>query len=242
VKDQRDRERARLEVVSEVYDPSNPEEEFDFFTKRLHRQAMSPWLHGDRVLEMGCATGELTTLLSPLAKEYHVVEGSARNIEVSRVRAPQVTFFESLWEEFNPDDRYTDVLLVCALEHVEDPVDILRRARAWLVPGGRLHLIVPNADSLHRFVGVAMGMLPERTALSESDHRIGHRRVYTIDTLLADVEAAALTSLHWQGIFLKVLSNRQMLGWDWALIEAMHVVGQRFPAHCAELYVVATAA
>lgn len=237
--DLRQQERARLEAVSEAYDPSNSEEEFDYFTKRLHREVMQPWLRGRRVLEMGCATGELTWLLSPLAEEYHVVEGSIRNIEVSRHRAPGVRFFHSLWEDFTPKDGYSDVLLVCSLEHVEDPVGILRRAREWLDQDGRIHIVVPNADSLHRYVGVEMGLLETRTSLSESDHRIGHRRVYTIDTLLADLQAAELNPLYWQGIFLKFLSNRQMLGWEWSLIHALHRVGQRFPAHCAELYAVA---
>lgn len=238
MRDLGDQERARLEAVSQVYDPSKPEEEFDYFTKRLHRQVMTAWLRGSRVLEMGCATGELTSLMAPLAQQYHVVEGSKRNIEVTAARIPDVTCFHSLWEDFEPNGRYSDILLVCSLEHVEDPVGILRRAREWLDPDGRMHIIVPNADSLHRYVGVAMGVLQQRTSLSESDHRIGHRRVYTIDTLLADIRNAALEPLHWQGIFLKFLSNRQMLGWEWDLIQALHEVGQRFPAQCAELYVV----
>jgi hypothetical protein len=50
---------------------------------------------------------------------------------------------------------------------------------------------------------------------------------------------AGLRTVHWEGIFLKMLANRQMLGWDWELIAAMDRVGKRFPMHCAELYLVA---
>jgi trans-aconitate methyltransferase len=241
VKNRGDAEVARLDAVSLVYDPSNPAEEFDFFTKRLHVQEMRPWIIGRRALEMGCSTGELTSLLRPLVTEYHVVEGSPRNIREARARVPDATFVQALWESFEPDSDYSDIFLVCALEHVEDPVGILARARQWLAHDGRMHVIVPNADSLHRFVGVEMGMLADRTDLSESDVRIGHRRVYTLDSLLGDLRSADLSASHWQGIFLKTLSNRQMLGWDWSLIEALHRVGQRFPTYCAELYVVATA-
>lgn len=232
-------EHDRLEAVAEVYDPSDPTTEFDWFTKRLHVEVMEPWLRGGRVLEMGCATGELTSLLAPLAEDYHVVEGSARYAAVTAARVPDATVHHALWEAWQPDGLFTDVVCVCALEHVEDPVGVIARVTRWLVPGGRLHVVVPNADSLHRHVGVAMGLLDERTSLSESDARIGHRRVYDVDTLRADLVAAGYVVRHWQGVFLKVLSNAQMLGWDWSLVRALHEVGQRFPAHCAELYAVA---
>jgi trans-aconitate methyltransferase len=237
-----DSETERLEEVAHRYDPSNPAEEFDYHTKRLHVGVIGPWLRGDRVLEMGCATGELTSLMAPSAEAYEVVEGSPKNVAVASDRVPGVRFHTSLWEEFTPTELYSDILHVCALEHVVDPVEVLARARGWLRPHGRLHVIVPNSDSLHRYVGVELGVLATRKELSASDHRIGHRRVYDIDELRTDIRAAGFRVVHWQGILLKVLSNQQMLGWDFELIEALNEVGQRFPTQCAELYAVAEAA
>ena len=189
---------------------------------------------------MGCATGELTSLLVEGTGDYHVVEGSMRNIEVARTRAPAAVFHHALFEDFEPPKPFSDILLVCALEHVEDPVDILRRAARWMEPAGRIHIVVPNAESLHRYVGVSMGMLGTIKDLSESDVRIGHRRVYDVGALVADVRDAGLETLHWQGIFLKIVSNRQMLGWDPALITALDDVATRFPANASELYALAT--
>ena len=235
-------ETARLDAVAASYDPSDPTKEFDYHTKRLHVEVMKPFIVGRNMLEMGCATGELSSLLIGSAARYDVVEGSAANIAAARRRVPKARFFHALWEEFEPVERYSDIVLNCALEHVEDPVAVLSRARTWLEPDGVIHVVVPNADSLHRMVGVEMNILGSRTSLSDSDVRIGHRRVYDLDLLLRDVRAAGLEPVHWQGVFLKVVSNRQMLGWDPALIHALHVVGQRFPANCAELYVVARSA
>ena len=235
-------ETARLDAVAASYDPSDPTKEFDYHTKRLHVEVMTPFIVGRNMLEMGCATGELASLLFGSAERYDIVEGSSTNIDAARRRVPKARFFQALWEEFEPADRYSDIVLNCALEHVEDPAAVLSRARTWLATDGVIHIVVPNADSLHRLVGVEMGILEHRTSLSDSDVRIGHRRVYDLERLLQDVRAAGLEPLHWQGLFLKVVSNRQMLGWDSALIHALHVVGQRFPANCAELYVVARSA
>jgi hypothetical protein len=237
-----EKERRRLELVAAGYDPSNPAEEFDYYTKRLHVEVLLPRLQGGGpLLEMGCATGELSSLLAPhIAGRYEIVEGSAYNARVTKERVPQAALHLSLWETFTPPHAYADILLVCGLEHVAEPVGLLRLASSWLSDGGRLHLIVPNAESIHRHVGVAMGMLPRITALSESDHRIGHRRVYTPTTLVADVEAAGLVPSPIEGILLKPVSNRQMLGWEWPLIYGLFVAGQRHPEMCAEMYLTCT--
>jgi trans-aconitate methyltransferase len=230
-----------LETIADRYDPSDSSQEFDFHLKRVQATAIRTMLAGNTVLELGCATGELSGLVAPGIDHYEVVEGSSKNIEVSRARVPNAIFHCSLWEDFETERRYSDILIVCALEHVDEPVPLLERSARWLAPGGRIHVIVPNADSLHRMVGVEMGLIAERTAPSESDLRIGHRRVYSIETLTRDIHTAGLEVMHWEGLFLKVLANSQMLDWDPQLIQALAVVGRRFPGNCAELYAVVTA-
>jgi trans-aconitate methyltransferase len=228
----------QLDEIAATYDPSNPDVEFDYYLKRLQAAALEPWLRGRRVLELGCATGELSSLLAPWSENYFVVEGSQRNIDVARSRVPTATFAHSLWEDFEPEHSFTDIVACNALEHVVDPLKLLRRTRDWLEPDGRLHVIVPNGLSLHRLVGVEMGMLREPLELSDGDRAQGHVRNYTIDSLRAEMTAGAYDVVHCQGVFLKVLSNRQMLGWDWDLIRAIDRVARRLPEHCAELYLV----
>ncbi len=231
-------QRDRLDEIAAVYDPSNSEVEFDFYFKQLQAAALRPWLRGRHILELGCATGELSSLLSPWSDSYHVVEGAQRNIDAAQGRVPTATFVHSLWEDFQPERSFTDVVACNALEHAADPVQLLRRAGGWLEPGGRLHAVVPNGLSLHRLVGVEMGMLDEPLDLTDGDRAQGHVRNYTTESLHADIAAGGLEVAHSQGIFLKVVSNRQMLGWDWNLIQAIDRVGRRFPEHGAELYVV----
>jgi trans-aconitate methyltransferase len=233
-----DAKRERLDEIAAVYDPSNPDVDFDYYFKRLQAAALRPWFRGREILELGCATGELSSLLSPESDRYYVVEGSQRNIDAARSRVPTATFVHALWEDFEPERTFTDIVACNALEHVDEPIRLLGRARSWLEPGGRLHAVVPNGLSLHRLVGVELGMLCEPLELSEGDRAQGHVRNYTIDLLRGDIRAGGYDVAHWQGIFLKVVSNRQMLGWDWDLIQALDRVGRRFPEHSAELYVV----
>jgi trans-aconitate methyltransferase len=230
--------RERLDAIADVYDPSNPNVEFDYYFKRLQATALRPWLRGRRILELGCATGELSSLLSPWSDSYHVVEGSQRNIDAARSRVPTATFVHALWEDFEPKATFTDVVACNAVEHVGDPVRLLKRARSWLEAGGRFHAIVPNGLSLHRLVGVEMGILENPLQLSDGDRAQGHVRHYTIDSLRDDITAGGFEVVHWQGIFLKVVPNRQMLGWDWDLIQALDRTARHLPEHSAELYIV----
>lgn len=203
--------------------------------------AIEPFVRGARhCLELGCADGRMTLPLAAVVERLTAVDGSEAYVAAVRERAPHVDAVVSLFETFEPSRSYDSVVMAHILEHVADPVALLERAAGWLAPGGRIVVSVPNAGSLHREIGVALGMLRETTELNEADLRIGHRRVYTREALLADVRAAGLYPEHVGGVFLKPLSNDQIeRHWPDNLVEAFYEVGKLHPELCAELLVVA---
>ncbi|MGH7578039.1 MAG: class I SAM-dependent methyltransferase [Longimicrobiales bacterium] len=202
-------------------------------------RSLDPHLRPGSVLELGSADGRMTALLVERFGDVSIVEGMPDYVDQVRARFPQVTSYASLFEDFEPPRRYDNVLAAHVLEHVQDPVAILRRIATWLAPEGRVHVVVPNALSLHRLVGVRLGLLGSPTELHADDRRIGHRRVYTPEALEADLSAAGLRALARGGIFLKPLSNAQIESqWSRALVEGYYEVGKQFPRHTAEIYVV----
>lgn len=227
-----------LDEIAARYDPSAPDQ-FDRQLKRLQVQCMVPWLRGESVLELGCATGESTALLAAHCRYLLVVEGSIENINRAQERASGTAFVHAQWERFDTLASWSDVVAANALEHVDDPVALLRRAGEWLTPGGRVHIVVPNGLSLHRLVGVEMGLLPDPLTVTPDDFAQGHVRNYTYDSIVADVRAAGLRVVHVEPVFLKVVPNVQMVDWDDRLVDALHAVAGRFPEHGAEVYVVA---
>lgn len=234
------REEIVLDEVATRYDPSSPNNTFDYWFVRLGFETLQPFLHGPRVLEMGCSTGHMTRLLAGVVPELTVVEGSRINLERTAAfiwEAPtRISLVHSLWESYTPTMAFDDIVLAGALEHVTDPIAILRRIHAWLRADGRLHVIVPNGRSLHRRIGVAMGILQSLEDFSESDRLLAHRRVYTRDTIVRDLHQAGFEVHHWQGIILKPLSNAQMQSWPEPLIRALYTVGLEIPDYCGELY------
>jgi 2-polyprenyl-3-methyl-5-hydroxy-6-metoxy-1,4-benzoquinol methylase len=216
----------------------------DGFNARLidfRFDAMRPFLDGRAsCVELGSADGRMTERLATLFEDLTAVDGTEAYVaEVAR-RLPGVECVHALFEEYAPGRTFAVAVLGHVLEHVADPVEVLRAASDLLEPGGIAIVTVPNADSIHRHAGVAMGMLGSTTELNEADHRIGHRRVYTRDTLLADVEVAGLAVEHVGGVFLKPLSNGQIEDqWSDEQIQAFYDVGKLYPELCAELMVVA---
>ena len=57
-------------------------------------------------------------------------------------------FFLGPIEEFTGDEQYDLVLMLNLIEHVADPVNVLRAVRRRLQPGGALLIKTPNCDSL----------------------------------------------------------------------------------------------
>lgn len=192
------------------------------------------------ILELGPAEGIMTDLLVDLGQPLHLVEGSSQFCEDIRRRHPSVTIAHSLFEDYVPQQRFESIILGHVLEHVEDPVAILAKAREWLTDDGRLFAAVPNSRSLHRQAAVIMGLLPFEESLNEADHYHGHRRVYNPETFRRDFKLAGLHIEVFGGYWLKPVSNGQIeRDWSPEMLQAFMALGERYPDIAGEIYVVA---
>lgn len=189
-----------------------------------------PLVKGPRVLEMGVGAGVWSAGVIERFGHTHVVDASELLLRQAEERhGEQITTYHSLFERFEADRTFDTILACMVLEHVHDPVAVLARTRQWVPPGGQVIIAVPNAGSLHRQYGVCLGILGDATELSESDHRIGHQRVYTASLLEQHVAQAGLTIEARRPTFIKLLSNAQMSGMSRAQLEGLFDLAERLP-------------
>jgi trans-aconitate methyltransferase len=211
------------------------------FDKRLIRfrfETLRPHLTGAEGLELGPAEGEMTRLLLDRFTSLTVVDGSSALL-AKIPESSKLIKVHALFEDFVADRAFTTIVMEHILEHVDRPVDLLKRARTWLAPGGRLLAGVPNGHSIHRLVAVKMGLLSHPCELNARDLTLGHRRVYTPDSFKADLEAAGLRVMTRGGVFFKPLSNQQIEShWTDEMIRGFYELGRDFPDFAAELYAV----
>jgi 2-polyprenyl-3-methyl-5-hydroxy-6-metoxy-1,4-benzoquinol methylase len=184
---------------------------------------------GPRVLDVGCADGLVTEILANEFPGLVTIDGSIELIERLRQRVPSIKAVHTLFEDFTPNELFDTIVMGHVLEHVDEPVALLTRAKDWLCDGGKIIVTVPNAESIHRRIGLEMGMITELTELSEGDHLIGHRRIYSTDTLEHDIESAGLRTIHSEGVMLKPLTNAAMFDWADELLAAFNSLAKKLP-------------
>lgn len=185
------------------------------------------------LLELGLGHGFSTSLFAPIFKRHLVLDGSSAVIDNFRKRYPDcsaeivLTFFE----EFDTSERFDLIVLGFILEHVDDPVAVLKRFRKFLKPGGRMYAAVPNAEVMNRRLGHLAGLLPSLQQLSENDLLLGHKRYYTVATLTEDAQAAGYEIERTEGIYLKPLTTSQLisLNLDKKIIRSLCELGIGYP-------------
>lgn len=168
------------------------------------------------LLELGLGHGITADAFGRHFKRHVVIDASPAVIENFRQRFPEskAEIVESYFESFETDERFDVIVFGYILEHVDDPVLILKHFRQFLAQGGRMFVAVPNAEVLNRRLGHLAGMLPDMQVLSEHDLLLGHKRYYTVETLRKDVEESGYEIKRLEGIYLKPLTTRQMISLD----------------------------
>ena len=122
--------------------------------ERLEARRLTRWFRGlprgARVLDVGCGDGfHLDVIRRRCANAYELSGIDVDKRAVSRAAGRGLAVREGALETSNIErDSIDCVLLIQTIEHVEDPLDLLRAIFARLRPGGRLIVVTDNTGSL----------------------------------------------------------------------------------------------
>ncbi len=202
---------------------------------------IKPFFQQGKCLELGCADGLMTSWLVNDFDKLVAVDGSKKYCETikKKIKDNKLKVVCSLFEEFEPDEKFNTIILAHVLEHLDNPVLILKRIKNWLEINGLIIIIVPCADSIHRQVAVCMGLLKRFDELNDYDLKLGHQRVYNWKTLRFDIKKANLTILKMGGIFFKPLTNNQMEKWfTKEMMDGFFQLGKKFRKISSEIYAI----
>ncbi len=203
-----------------------------------------PFFNAGNILELGSFRGHFTRRLLPFFKDITCVEASDQAIEIAAKEfGENVKFVNSLFETVALPTKYDNIVLTHVLEHIDNPVQILKRINdEWLSDNGRFFLVCPNANAPSRQIAVKMGLISQNAAVTPAEAAHGHRITYTFDTLERDARLAGLRVIHRSGIFFKALANFQ---WDKLLntdiispeyLEGCYQLGQQYPDLCSSIF------
>ena len=220
---------------------------FDFDVMHPYMlRSFEPFIRPGKVLELGSFKGDFTRRLVSRFEDVTCVEASELAVNEARQRlGDKAQFIHSRFEDATLAHRYDNIVLTHVLEHLDDPVKVLKRINdEWLSDDGRFFLVCPNANAPSRQIAVKMGLISHNAAVTPAEAQHGHQCTYSLDTLERDAVAAGLRVVHRSGIFFKALANFQ---WDRLLktdiiskeyLEGCYQLGQIYPDLCSSIFLV----
>ncbi|MBI2217411.1 MAG: class I SAM-dependent methyltransferase [Candidatus Rokubacteria bacterium] len=146
-------------------------------------------LGAGRALEVGSGSGLFLRLLVEAGFEGRGLDISREDVAYARERLGLAVTEGDLATAASLDARYDLVLMFYVLEHVPDPVELVRSACALLAPGGWLVAAVPVIDSLQsRLFGARWSQVTEAPRHITLPSRAG---------LVRMLAAAGFTDVRW---------------------------------------------
>ncbi|MBU2891935.1 class I SAM-dependent methyltransferase [Colwellia sp. D2M02] len=232
----------------EIKDTSDHQYAYNFDFDVMHPymiKAFKPFFNSGNFLELGSFKGDFTKRFSSLFNDITCVEASDEAITLAKKHISEdVKFINSRFEEAQLPEKYNNIVMTHVLEHVDDPIKVLKRVNdEWLADNGRFFLVCPNANAPSRQIAVKMGLISHNSAVTPAEHEHGHRCTYTLDTLERDAKLAGLKVVYRSGIFFKALANFQ---WDKLLqtdiispeyLEGCYELGQQYPDLCSSIFI-----
>jgi len=162
-----------------------------------------------RVLELGPADGGMSPMIRTVAgKGLMVWDGTAKELLKTKVYPFDVVY------------------CMHVLEHVTGPVTFLREVRRLVKDGGIVFLSVPNAYSLHRILGVELGVIATAKTLGPRDHAAGHRAVYDIVDLEKVTTQAGFATVERLPVLAKPFPDRMMEDCTGRMLDNLAVLAQ----------------
>lgn len=135
------------------------------------------WLNANpngRLLEVGCGSGSMLKSMEGLGWRVEGVDFDPVAVDEAGKKCLLVHLGTLKEQEF-AENSFDAIVMSHVIEHVHDPIDLLRECHRILRPGGLLNVVTPNAAGWgHRIYGADWrGMEPPR-----------HLRIFTLSSLL----------------------------------------------------------
>ena len=136
-----------------------------------------------RLLEVGCGSGTMLKSMQGLGWKVEGVDFDPAAVEAARKKGLSVHLGTLSEQEFRANS-FDAIIMGHCIEHVPDPINLLRECYRILKPGGRLVVITPNVRSWgHRLYGADWrGLEPPR-----------HLHIFTLSSLAAVCARAGFT-------------------------------------------------
>jgi 2-polyprenyl-3-methyl-5-hydroxy-6-metoxy-1,4-benzoquinol methylase len=218
----------------------DPDTHIDRIYTDATAKAIGEWIRvGDQMLELGCATGRMSSWFASAGAHVLGVDRSVTYLERARHRQlPHSEFVEGDLTAFASDRRFDHVVATNVLHEIDDPVAFLERCVAHLVPGGKVHVSLQNPSSIHRLIGLATGAITSLKQVSSEGSSLHTLELYDREDLIRLGAQVGLRCVAHRGLVLKPLPNSMMADLPQSILDGFEAVSDRLNDLCSMNYLV----
>ena len=236
-------------VVSVGYsDRYDPDTHFDRLYTDATAEAIAPTVRrGDRVLELGCATGRMTERFCARGADVVGVDHAADYLDRAAARCPNASFIRADIESWLAEAAdaggpvFDHVIATNVVHELRDLDAVLASCRRLVARDGVLHLTLQNPKSIHRLTGRALGLITDLAEVTDAGRDLLTLRIHDADDLRDALDRAGFVVTEQRGVMVKPFPNDQMEALTEAQIRGLIAVAREFPEHSAMNHLIARA-
>lgn len=237
-----------IESYSEKYSVGGFEEWKVFYRRRKLLEIIEAY-RPKKILEIGCGYEPLFQYVQNA--EFTVVEASTEfyenAVKLSENSAKKVKiirgFFEDVVQGGELSTDYDMIICASLLHEVEHPKALLEAIVSVCNSDTVVNIIVPNANSMHRLLGKAMGILADVHDMSESNVSFQQNTVFDKNSLTKMVTDCGFEVVEDGAFFVKPFSHKQMHEMvrggilNREVLDGLYILGDYMAEYASELYV-----
>jgi 2-polyprenyl-3-methyl-5-hydroxy-6-metoxy-1,4-benzoquinol methylase len=123
-----------------------------YYYSNIYKKRPIPPLHQKgRLLDIGCGNGHFLYIMKKTGWSTFGVEIDPESSRIAR-ELYKLSIFNGYLEDAHYQDHSFDAITIThVIEHLHDPISLLKESHRILCPGGRIYITTPNLESLgHR--------------------------------------------------------------------------------------------
>ena len=163
------------------------------------------------ILEIGCGAESIFEFLKD--KQGAIIEPSKLLLNVAKEKiddSNEVIIYNSMFELSDIDIKEFDYILISGVLHEVDNIELFFSKLSMAKKESVIHINVPNGNSLHRHVGVRMGLLRNKLDFSIFNHRYQIQSVFDMQNLRALIQSYSFRELGFGHYGFKPFTHLQM--------------------------------
>lgn len=230
-------------ILEEISNNYSVENDYDSINTRLAFKIFKNDIKRKNVLEIGSADGYMSKMIIEYCNSLDILEPSSNYCSIIKNQNINVKdIYNCFIEDLDKSLKYDVIIIAGLLHHIENPTIFLNLLKNHLNRNGIVLATVPNVESLHRRIGVKMGILKNEFDSSLRNiqfNQYGKFNLKYFKELFINCEYNIKESY---GYMIKPFSSEIMekLNLNDEQINAMFTIGKEFQEICSQLYIKAT--